>query len=142
MTNVFALDSILLVAERQHDMVHSQEVHVIQRWVRGNILAAVGGKVGITETKRGGVLGILPSGLEVFRRLENEEEGQHNDVGDIPVALPKAEVVCVKSVEELLDDRDVDPIGTGLRVISMCIQNGACAVVAFGALSCPTPIKG
>ena len=43
-------------------------------------MAAVGGKVDIAETERGGALGVFPSWLEVFRWPEHEEEGEHNDI--------------------------------------------------------------
>ena len=62
-------------------------------------------------------LGILPSGLEVFRRPEHEEEGQHDDVDNVPVALPVTEVVGVKGVKQLFDDRDIDRVGPGLWIV-------------------------
>ena len=71
----------------------------------------------VAETERGGALGILPSGLEVFRRPEHEEEGQHDDVDNVPVALPVTEVVGVEGLEQLFDDRDVDRVGPGLWIV-------------------------
>ena len=65
---------------------HSHGLHLIH--------AMISSLWSFHQTKRGGVL-FVPPGLEVFRWPEHEEEGQHDDVGDMPVALPVPRVVSV-----------------------------------------------
>jgi hypothetical protein len=122
---LFAFDSILLVGEREAGTCkvgdklafgEGQSVLVMQRCVEGGVDSSLYREGNIAETK-GLAAGFSGGGVEVFRRAEQPEESEDDELDVVLLQVAQDGVVNAEDREQLSDDSDVDRIGSRGRVV-------------------------
>jgi hypothetical protein len=122
---LLAFDSILLVRKREAGTVEARDelvfrergsVFVMQRSVEGGVDLSMDYEGDITETK-GLASGFSGSGVKVFGRAEQPEEGEDDELDGVLLKVPEDWVIDVKHGEEFSDDGDVDMVGSRRGVV-------------------------
>jgi hypothetical protein len=116
-TNLFALDSILLVGEHEGDIGDALEVIlVIQRYSDGTVHCSIYGELDVLQLK-----GLAASfgglGIEAFSWPQEPVEGHNAEEDDVHVEGTKPGVLDIKGIEQGSEDGEIGRVDSSCWVV-------------------------